>query len=308
MQHLSTPWISAMLLVPTCAIVVGAAEHRNARTAEFRVNSDLVVLPLSITNRVGRAVLGLELSDFVVSEDGVPQQVLAVSRWDAPASIGIIFDASGSMKAGVRTAQSAVLSLLHENGDGDEAFLITFADSPRLETNFISNAEEISNRLLWAKPKGATALFDAIYAGIAKVKEAANSRRALIVITDGGDNNSRYSFQELLSAAYESDVQVFVIAVRRNIRDFDEQRGRLQLDLLAKETGGHLLIAGNDAELPHAMREVNDLIRNQYLLSYRPEKLALDGKWHRVRVRLQPDSKRSRYRIYTKNGYHAPAQ
>jgi Ca-activated chloride channel family protein len=289
-------------------MIVGGAEHRNARPAEFRVNSDLVVLPLSITDRAGRAVAGLEPGDFVIAEDGVPQKVLAVSRWDAPASIGIIFDASGSMKAGVRIAQSAVQNLLYENGDGDEAFLITFADSPRLEANFTGDAEEISNRLLWAKPKGATALFDAIYAGITKVKQGANPRRALVVITDGGDNHSRHSFQELLSAARESDAQIFAVAVRRNVRDFDEQRGRLQLDQLANETGGHLLIADNYAELPRAMRKVNDLVRNQYLLSYRPEKLTLDGKWHRLRVRLQPASKGSLYRIFTKNGYYAPAQ
>src|SRR5713226_3556105 len=106
MQRLLTPWISAVFFVPACAIVVGGAEHRNAQPAEFRVDSDLVVLPLSIMDRAGRAVLGLEPSDFVIAEDGVPQQVLAVSRWDAPASIGIILDASGSMKDGIRTAQS----------------------------------------------------------------------------------------------------------------------------------------------------------------------------------------------------------
>jgi Ca-activated chloride channel family protein len=308
MQHLSTSWLSAVFLIPACAIVVGSAAHCNAQPGEFRVNSDLVVLPVSITDRAGRAVVGLEPSDFVIAEDGAARQVVAFSRWDAPASIGIIFDASGSMKGGIRTAQSAVRSLLHENDDGDETFLISFADSPRLEVDFTRDAEEISNRLLWATPKGATALFDAIYAGITKVKHAANSRRALVVMTDGGDNHSRHSFKELLSAVRESDVQIFAVAVRRNTHDFDEQRGRLQLEQLAKETGGHLLIVGNDAELPHAMQEVNDLIRNQYLLSYRPEKLALDGKWHRVRVRLHPASKGSLYRIYTKNGYYAPTQ
>jgi len=311
MQYRFLARISAVLIAQFVVITVARTdEHLGVRhrPAEFRVNSDLVVLPLSITDRAGSAVLGLEPSDFSVAEDGLPQQVLTVSRWDAPASIGIIFDASGSMKAGVRTAQSAVRSLLCENRDGDEAFLITFADSPRLEANFTGDAEEIANKLLWAKPKGATALFDAIYAGITKAKRAANSRRALVVITDGGDNHSRQSFNQLLSAARESDVQIFAIAVRRNARDLDEQRGRLQLDQLGKETGGHLVIADNDAKLPQAMREVNDLIRNQYLLSYRPEKLALDGKWHRVRVRLQPALKGSLYRLYSKTGYYAPAQ
>src|SRR5260370_23806559 len=143
--------ISAVLIAQLVVITVARAEHLGVRhpPAEFRVNSDLVVLPLLITDRAGRVVLGLEPSDFSVAEDGLPQQVLTVSRWDAPASIGIIFDASGSMKAGVRTAQSAVRSLLCENRDGDEAFLITFADSPRLEANFPGDAEEIASKLLW---------------------------------------------------------------------------------------------------------------------------------------------------------------
>lgn len=127
-------------------------------------------------------------------------------------------------------------------------------------------------------------------------------------MTDGVDTHSWHPFKELLSAARESDAQVFVVAARRNTHDFVQQRGRRYMDQLARENGGHLLIVDSDAELPHAMREINDLIRNQYLLSYRPEKLALDGKWHGIRVRLQPASKSSRYRIYTKNGYYAPAQ
>jgi Ca-activated chloride channel homolog len=135
-----------VLLIPACAMVVGGAEHRNARPAEFRVNSDLVVLPLSIMDRDGRAVLGLDLSDFAIAEDFVPQQALAMSRWDAPASIGIILDASGSMKAGVRAAQSAVRSLLHENGDGDEAFLKLLSGVPKAESTSEDPRERLSER------------------------------------------------------------------------------------------------------------------------------------------------------------------
>src|SRR5258708_26848163 len=131
------------------------------------------------------------------------------------------------MKAGVRTAQSAVRSLLCENRDGDEAFLIAFADSPRLEANFTGDAEEIANKLLWARPKGAAALFDAIYAGITKAKRAANSRRALVVITDGGDNHSRQSFNKLLSAARQTDVQIFAIALRRNPPRLEQRACRI---------------------------------------------------------------------------------
>lgn len=301
------PWsLSAVLIIVAAAIIARAEDPEvAARAAEFRVDSELVLVPVSVVNRMNRVILGLAARDFTVSEDGAPQQVLAVSRWDVPASIGVVLDTSGSMKSGFRRALAAVQTLLHENGDEDEAFLLSFADSPRLETPFSNNSWEIPEKLLWARPRGATALFDGVYTPLVEMRQATNMHKALVVITDGGDNHSRNSFKELLSTIREADVQLFAVAIRRDPHDSEEQRGRLQLEQLANETGGHLVIADSDAELPRAVAEINELIRNQYLLSYRPSIRSRDGKWHRVRVGLQPPWKASLYRVHSKNGYYA---
>ena len=205
-------------------------------------------------------------------------------------------------------AQSAVRTLLKDNGPEDEAFLIRFADAPQVVVDFTPDADAISDKVLWDRPRGATALFDAVYAALNKVKRAENSRKALVVITDGGDNNSRYSFPELLALSRESYAQVYIVAIRRNLRDQDEQRGRLRLDQIADESGGRLLIVNTSGELPRALATVNELIRNQYLLTYRPADSRRAGKWRPVRVRIQHPSAAPAYKVYARGGYYAPEQ
>jgi Ca-activated chloride channel family protein len=204
----------------------------------FKVDAELVLIPLSVTDHVGHPILDLGAQDFIVAEDGAAQEIRAVSCWDTPASIGVVFDSSGSMKSSVRRAQAAVRALFRDADQKDEAFLIQFADSPRLEVNFTMDVDEIPGKLLGAAPHGATALFDAVYAGLDRMRQAVNAHKALVVVTDGGDNHSRRSFTELLAAARERDVQIFVVAIRRDLRDQDEQRGRAQLDQIANDTGG----------------------------------------------------------------------
>lgn len=303
--------VAVSLLIPLVALGPGALRGdpvTPAQLYDFRVSSELVIVPVTVTDRHGQTALSLQPADFVVAEEGIPQPIVSFSRWDAPASVGLVFDTSGSMKSSVEISNTAVRTLLSENGAEDEAFLITFADSPRLEVDFTRDAERIPETLLWRERRGATALFDAIYCGLDRMRHAQISRKALVVVTDGGDNHSRYSFDELLSTARESDVQIYTVAIRRSARDIDEQRGRLQLDQLAHETGGALLTVESEAQLPEAMSKLNQLIRNQYLLAYRPPEGIRHGKWRKVRVRLQPAALASRYRILSKGGYYANAQ
>ncbi len=285
--------------------IFAAAAPAANRAIDFRCDAELVLIPLSVTDHVGHAILGLGVRDFIVAEDGAAQNVRAVSSWDAPASIGVVFDSSGSMKNSMRIAEDAVRALFREADENDEAFLIQFADSPRLEVDFTKDVNQLQGKLLWTAPHGATALFDAVYAGVDRMRLAANAHKALVVVTDGGDNHSRRSFGELLRAARESDVQIFVLAIRRDIRDQDEQRGRVQLNEVANDTGGLLIVVDSDAALEPAMERVRRLIRNQYLIEYRPSNLSRDGKWHRVRVRLSAE-RTPAFRIHSKTGYHAP--
>ncbi|MBY0507725.1 MAG: VWA domain-containing protein [Bryobacteraceae bacterium] len=261
---------------------------------------------MSVTDRRDHTILGLRSEDFALTEGGVPQQIQSVSRWDVPASICVVFDVSGSMTRLARTAQAAVRNLLKDSGPEDEACLIRFAAKPELLADFSHDTNTVVNKLLWDRPpRGATALTDAVLAGLAQMRRAANTRRALVVITDGGENSSRHLFSELLSVARESGVQIFGVGLRGNLLDKEEQRGRLQLRQLADDTGGNLLIIDSGGDFPRALATVNELIRNQYVLTYRPANAPHDGKWHPVRVRIQPPSKASLYRVNARGGFYA---
>lgn len=251
----------------------------------LRVDSERVMIPLSVTDRAGRAVPGLERTDFTVTEDGAPQPVRALSMWDAPVSIGVVFDTSGSMAGEMHAARESISELFHESSPEDQAFLIRFANTPSFDTGFVHGSGEISRRLLLCSPRGAA---------------------ALVVVTDGGDNHSRRSFTELLATARERDVQIFVLSIRRDPRDLDEWRGRVQLDRLADDTGGRLFVVDRDDQIQHAIAEVAESIRTQYLLFFQPLKSIHDGSWRRVRLRLRPVSKESSYRIRFRNGYYSP--
>ena len=300
--------ITALLLCGVLAAtsVPGNGAEVTNRGAQFRVDSELVMIPLSVTDRTGHAILNLGKADFTVAEDGAAQPVASVSRWDAPVSIGVIFDASGSMGNAIRRARTTIANLFHDSDPEDEAFLIRFAGAPVLETDFVHDPASILRSLSWESAHGATALFDAIYAGLNRMARASNAHKALVIVTDGGDNHSRRSFAELRSAARERDVQVFALAIRRDLRDLDEQRGRVQLDQLANDTGGRLLVVDSDVEAQRAMAAVGELIRNQYLLCYRPLDPSHDAKWRQVRVRLRPTSRESLYKVRSKNGYYSP--
>ena len=295
--------LTVLSMVSSFAVAQKQAANSNLPT--FGVTSELVVIPVSVTDRRAHTVLGLRPEDFALTEGGVQQQIQAVSRWDVPASICVVFDSSGSMKRLSQTAQTAVRNLLSDSSPEDEACLIRFADKPELLVDFTHDPNTVVNKLLWDRPRGATALIDAVYFGLSRMARATNSRKAVVVVTDGGDTTSRYSFSELLSLARESDVQIYAVALRGNLLDKEEQRGRLQLRQLADDTGGNLLIIDSSGDFPRALATLNELIRNQYLLTYRPVNEPHDGKWHPVQVWIQPPSKASLYRVNARAGFYA---
>ena len=300
------PSILGLLVPLLLASKIGQAQQREkSHVPTFGVTSELVAIPVSVTDRKGQTVLGLRSEDFLVTENNVLQEVQSVSRWDVPVSICVVFDASGSMKQRIRTAQTAVRKLMDGSGPDDEACLIRFAGKVEVLVDFTDDTNQIANKLLWDRPRGATSLVDGLYAALIHMKRASNSRRAIVVITDAGENSSRYSFSELLSLAREADVQVYTVAIRGDLLDKQEQRGRLQLGQITEETGGKLLTIDSSSNLPRGLEAVNELIRNEYLLTYRPADSQQDGKWHPVRVRLQPASKASLYRVNSRRGYYA---
>jgi Ca-activated chloride channel family protein len=252
-------------------------------------------------------VLGLTPDDFTVLDDKVRQGIVSFSRWDVPSSIGVVFDISGSMRGTEGLAVTAVRALVDETTPDDEGFLVTFADVPRLEVEMTRDLNGIPNHLSFLRREGATALFDAIAMGLQHLKGAHTPRKALVVVTDGGDNRSRLSFGELLSRALEADVQVYAIAIRRNAWDQEAQRGRAHLDRLAAETGGRSFMIYDTSHLKQTMSLVGELIRNQYLIGYKRPYGAQSGKWRQIRVRMQ-STRHGSLRLNAKGGYYAPSE
>ncbi|HJT70843.1 MAG TPA: VWA domain-containing protein [Terriglobales bacterium] len=280
---------------------------RTAPEAVFKTNSDLVVVPVSVSDRKGHTVLGLSSNNFTVVDENAYREIASFSRWDVPSSLGVIFDVSGSMRGTEGVAVTAARALIDDANPDDEGFLVTFADAPRLEVEMTRDLDRVPARLSFLRRQGATALFDAIDMGLHQMKGAKTPRRALVVITDGGDNRSRLTFRELLSRSLEADVQVYGILFRRANWDSDAQRGRPQLEHLANETGGRPFIIDFASQLPQTMATVGELIRNQYLIGYKRPEGAQSGKWRRIHVRLRPTGFGS-LRINAKGGYYAPSK
>jgi len=299
--------ITLTLLSAALFSLHGETRHSNPPESVFKVNGDLVIVPVSISDRKGHTVLGLTSDDFTVLDDKVRQDIVSFSRWDVPSSIGVVFDVSASMRGTESIALMAARALIDDAIPDDEGFLVTFADVPRVEVEMTRELNRIPDRLSFSLRQAATALFDAIAMGLHHMKGAHTPRKALVLVTDGGDNNSRLSFGELLSRSLEADVQVYVIAIRRNLWDSDAQRGRPQLDRLARETGGRLFTIDAASELTKTMSTVGELIRNQYLIGYKRPKGTQSGKWRQIRVRMQ-QTKHGSLRLNAKGGYYAPSE
>lgn len=298
-MRVSTVLASVILI---CRVVAGQSAV-TPRTPTFRSRSELAIIPVSVTDHRGRAVVGLRADEFAIADNGVSQRILSVSQWDAPASIGVVFDASGSMKKNICAAEAGVRMLIDDTTLGDESFLIRFSDSPHLEVPLTEDMDEISSKLRSTSAQGATALFDGIYLALSQVKRARTSHRVLVIITDSGENHSRYTFSELLSAARESDVQIYVLELMGSGSYRERQRGHWRLEQLANETGGRLAAIYQNSHLPDQIAILKSLIRYQLVIAYRPQPSCQDGKWHSVRVRLLPS--RKDHKVFAKTGYYA---
>jgi VWFA-related protein len=272
--------------------------NSNARNASaIRLDVKVVEIPVTVTDAWDRPIEGLRQSDFRLFEDDVEQKIVYLSGEDAPASVGLIFDASGSMREKIETSVAAVDQFFETALPGDEFLLVRFSDKPALLTGFTGDAHEISGWLHGIVPKGWTALHDAIYLGIQKMKAAKNSRKALLVLSDGGDNNSRYSAPEIRDLVRESDVRIYSIGLQMGML----QGGRF-LERISDETGGRMIRVRKLDELPKAMEKLSRDLRSQYVLGYYSTNPQNDGRFRKVRVQVNHATVRASWR----RGYYAP--
>lgn len=307
----------AAVLIMSVAIPVPAEQNSPPRRAgpatssartDIKADVRLVLIPVSVTDKNGANVIGLRAENFSVYEDGTQRPIVSFSQEDAPCSVGIVFDVSGSMLTKVTPSQSALHAFLDAANENDEVFLMTFSDQPTLRIPFTRDFVAVQNSLAFEKRAGMTALIDAIYEALRLSRTAENGRRALLVISDGGDNYSRYSREELRMATVEADTQIYSIGIQgipRSLMDKGEQLAGLSfLQDLADRTGGKSLVIQNNSDLLAAMRVISLALRDQYLLGIPPSERTVAGEWHKIRVKVDAPDRRGRLRVDARTIYY----
>jgi Ca-activated chloride channel family protein len=278
-------------------------------TKPVRVDVDLVLIPATITDPMNRLVTGLERENFVLFENGRRQEIRHFSSEDAPISLGVIFDISGSMSGKIEKSREAVVEFFRTANPQDEFFMIAFSEKPELLTDFTSSVEAIQGMLITAIPRGRTALLDAIYLGLNKMRLAHHQKKALLIISDGGDNHSRYTEGEIKNLVKEADVQIYAIGIFDAVPRTEEERmGPAMLATVTDVTGGRTFTIDNPNELADVATKIGIELRNQYVLGYRPNNPVHDGKWRKVKVKLNPPKGLPPLHVYAKTGYYAPTE
>jgi len=269
----------------------------------FRVGVETVFVKVSVTDPLNRYVTGLEKAHFRVFEDKVEQDIIHFTQQSAPISVGIIFDVSGSMKDNnnIGSAKNAIIRFLQSGNPEDEYFLVTFNQKTTLVQSFTQQSTTIQNEVSFKTAGGRTALYDAVYMGLDQIKGGKNEKKALILITDGEDNSSRYTAAEVREFAKESDVQIYGIGEEGKLG-----YGRSEIQNIVGITGGRAFFPNNFNELDYYIDLIHAELRNQYILGYAPTNKTHDGKWRRIRVKLEPPQGLPKLIVHAKEGYYAP--
>jgi Ca-activated chloride channel family protein len=279
---------------------------------DFRIESSVVLIPVAITDARGRSVTGLGRENFQVFEGKTEQSVKYFSSEEAPVSIGLVLDFSNSMTGKFSRLQEAVAEFLKTANPQGEFSLVEFRDRAELALGFTRAPEEIQYRVALARPHGTTALLDAVYLGLRQMKKAHNPRKALLVISDGEDNHSRFRTRDVENLARESDVEIYAIGVvdwtPPDRGQFEKPMGPALLADLSAEGGGRYYEIDNPGELPAVAAKIGDELRHQYVLGYTPTNQERDGRYRHVRVRVVPPAGQGRLRACWRRGYYAPAE
>ncbi|HEY7354619.1 MAG TPA: VWA domain-containing protein [Terriglobales bacterium] len=280
-----------------------------SRTPLVKSKVNLVLVPVTVTDPMNRLVTGLDKENFQVFEGKERQEVRNFSSEDAPVSLGVIFDMSGSMSSKIERAREAVIEFFKTANPQDEFFLVAFADKPEEVSDFTQSIDDVQGKLVFTVPKGRTALLDAIYLGISKMREAKYPKKALLIISDGGDNHSRYTEGEIKSLVKEADVMIYSIGIYDHYFQTEEERlGPALLSDISDLSGGRSFTIDNPNDLADVATKIGIELRNQYVLGYRPKNPGHDGKWHKIKVKLLPPKGLPPLHVYARTGYYASSQ
>jgi Ca-activated chloride channel homolog len=280
-------------------------------TNGLHMDVDLALINVTVTDPYNRLVTGLDPDNFRVYEDNVEQEVVTFSSEDVPISIGVIFDFSGSMANKIGKAREAALQFFKTANPQDEFFLVSFNERAELTSAFTNSIEDLQSRMMLTAPKGRTALLDAIYLGLSQMRGAKNGKRALLILSDGGDNHSRYNESDIKRLVKEADTQLYAIGIfdplgYRN-RTPEELNGPSLLGEVTEMTGGRVFAVENLNELPDIASKIGMELRNQYVLGYRPSNKAHDARWRKIKIKLRAPKGLPPLNVYSKTGYYAPS-
>jgi Ca-activated chloride channel homolog len=302
---------------PLPACVAGPEPPRNTRqpdlnnSAVIKMNVEMTLVNVSVTDSLSNSVTWLDKENFKVYEDGVEQEISTFSSEDVPISIGLIFDMSGSMANKFDRARQAAVQFLHTANPRDEFFLVRFNDRTEPASPFTSSIEELESRVMFTAAGGRTALFDAVYLGLDQIRSAHNGRRALLIISDGGDNHSLYNEADIRNFLKESDCQLYAMGIfdRHHIsRKSEERYGWSLLSELVEMTGGHVFPVSKLTDLPDIASKIGMELRNQYVLGYKPQDTRHNRAWRKIIVKLNAPKGLPPVKVYARSGYYAPVE
>jgi Ca-activated chloride channel family protein len=272
----------------------------------FRVNVDLVLVPVTVMDSMNRTVTTLKKEDFALYEEKKQQDIRYFSAEEAPVSVAILLDVSKSMSDKIDTERAAIVEFFNNANPEDEYFAIAFSDRPRVLANSTQSVDDLEKKLIAVEPGGPTAMLDAVYLAATKLRAARYERKAIVIFSDGGDNASRYTLHEIKSMVQESDVQIYAVGLFETFffNTIEESLGKSWLSEITDATGGRTITVDNRSKVPAAAATISREMRNQYVLGYRPVKSST-SRWRKIKVRVDPPTLDRPLRAYYRKGYFA---
>ena len=312
-DHIINPVAVEPVAQPTSPSSQSSSSGQQKPNSDFTqgpviTNTDLITVTVTVTDTYGRYVSGLGKGAFTILDEKKPQEITYFSDDDSPVSVGVIFDVSGSMGGDkIKRARDALSKFIQTSHNMDEYFLIAFNSRAQLLLDKTRDGNQVLDKLTFVQTRNNTALYDACYLGVEKVQRGAHPKRALLLISDGQDNNSRYTFGELRRLLKESDVTLYGIGILSGSDAGSSMgmEGQGILDELASVSGGKAFFPRTNAEMDDIFEQIALELRHQYSIGYKPVNFTNDGRWHKIKVRVTPPRGLPRLFVRSKEGYYA---